>query len=79
MKEVGKVTHYYPKIGVAVVKLKAGLAKGDKIAIKGKTANFEQVVESMQVEHAAIEKAKKGQSVGLKVGQEVHEGDGVYK
>ncbi len=79
MKQVGKVTHYYPKIGVAVVKLKAGLSRGDKIAIKGKTANFEQVVESMQAEHAAIEKAKKGQSVGLKVSQEVREGDGVYK
>lgn len=79
MKQVGKVTHYYPKIGVAVVELKAGISVGDKITIKGGAVNFSQVVESMQAEHKPIEKAKKGQSVGLKVDQEVREGDAVYK
>jgi len=43
------------------------LKVGDKIKI-GKADPFvEQVVKSMQVEHDKIDKAKKGQEIGLKV------------
>lgn len=77
--EVGKVTHYFSKIGVAVVELKASLAVGDRIIIRGPTTDFEQVVESMQIEHKNIEKAEAGQSIGLKVNQRVREKDTVYK
>ncbi|MBS7659077.1 MAG: U32 family peptidase C-terminal domain-containing protein [Candidatus Bathyarchaeia archaeon] len=77
--EVGKVTHYFSKIGVAVVELKAPLAVGDRIIIRGPTTDFEQVVESMQIEHKNIEKAEAGQSIGLKVNQRVRERDIVYK
>ncbi|MEM1990844.1 MAG: U32 family peptidase C-terminal domain-containing protein, partial [Candidatus Bathyarchaeia archaeon] len=73
--EVGKVTHYFSKIGVAVVELKAPLAVGDRIIIRGPTTDFEQVVESMQIEHKNIEKAEAGQSIGLKVNQRVRERD----
>ena len=78
-KPIGKITHFYDKIGVAVVALDAGLKVGDKIKI-GKNDKFvEQEVKSMQVEHEKIEKAKKGQEVGLKVKKGVKNGDLVFK
>jgi len=76
---VGKVVHFYPKISVAVVEVQAEIRKGDRIAIRGKTTNFEQVVESMQIEHKPIEVAKPGQRIGLKVKERVREGDLVFK
>lgn len=78
-KPVGRVVHFYPKISVAVVELIDELRKGDKIVIRGKTTNFEQVVESMQIEHKPIEKANAGDSIGLKVIDRVREGDEVFK
>jgi putative protease len=52
---------------------------GDTIALKGPTTDFEQVVESMQIEHQNVQSAKAGQSIGLKVTQRVRENDMVYK
>ena len=78
-KLVGKVTHYYGKIGVAVVELEDELKLGDEISIEGKTTNFKQKVESMQIEHKPIEIARAGDSIGLKVNEKVREGDKVYK
>ena len=77
--EVGRITHFYPKISVAIVELKASLNIGDKILIKGATTNFEQTVESMQIEHKNIERAEAGQIIGLKVKDRVRENDKVYK
>ena len=77
--EVGRVTHYFSRIGVAVVELKAPLKLGDKILIRGATTNFEQTVESMQVEHKPVQEAGPGQSVGIKVKDRVREKDIVYK
>lgn len=77
-KQIGEITHFYPKINVAVVKLSGKLKKGDKIAIEGKN-NFEQTVESMQVEHKDIEEAKPKDDIGMKMDQEVREGDKVFK
>jgi translation elongation factor EF-1alpha len=77
--EVGHITHFFTKIGVAVVELTAPLAVGDRILIKGPTTDLEQVVESMQIEHENIERAEAGQSIGLKVKQRVRETDIVYK
>lgn len=78
--KVGKVTHYYDKIGVAVVELEAGLAVGDKIKfVRGGEDLFEQEVASMQMEHEKVETAKAGQTVGLKTDQEVKDGAEVYK
>lgn len=78
-KPVGKITHYFGNIGVAVVELSASLAVGDEIHIKGTTTDFEQGVGSMQVEHEARQKAGKGDAVGLKVKDRVRKGDVVYK
>ena len=77
--EVGRVTHFYPKISVAIVELKAPLNVGDKILIRGATTNFEQIVESMQIEHKNIERAEAGQIIGLKVKERVRENDKVYR
>ena len=78
-QEVGKVTHYYTKLGVGVVRLTSALKVGDKIRIKGATTDFEQIVESMQVEKDKIKEGKAGQSVGLEVKEQVRAKDVVYK
>jgi putative protease len=77
--KVGKITHYYDQIGVAVVELLADLTVGEKIKVSGKTHQFEMTVGSMQIEHEAIQTAKKGQVVGMKVEQPVKEGDEIYR
>jgi len=77
--EVGRITHFFSKISVAVIELTAALAVGDTIVVKGPTTDFEQVVESMQIEHKDVQRAEAGQSIGLKVAQRVREKDIVYK
>ncbi len=77
---VGKITHYFGKIKVGIIEItKAGLAVGDKIHVKGSTTDFEEEVKSMQIEHEKVEKAKKGDVIGLKIKEKVREGDEVYK
>ena len=77
--EVGHITHFFSKINVAVLELTAPLAVGDRILVKGPATDFEQAVESMQIEHANIPGAEAGQSVGLKMAEHVKERDVVYK
>ncbi|MDI6592008.1 MAG: hypothetical protein QME61_03695 [Patescibacteria group bacterium] len=78
-KLIGKVTHYFGNIEVAVVKLSSSLKVGDTIRIIGGETDFTQTVESMEIEHKKIKKAKAGDSIGLKVSQKVREGYKVYK
>lgn len=77
--KVGKITHYYDKIGVAVVELTASLAVGDTIKISGHGREFTQAVGSMQIEHESVKTAKKGQAIGLAVEREAKENDEVYR
>ena len=77
---IGEVIHYFSNISVAVMKLSAGLSVGDTIRIVGgEGTDFNQTVDSMEVDHKKIEKAKKGDEVGLKVNEKVREGYKVYK
>ena len=76
--KVGKIIHYYDKIGVAVVEILKPIKVGDTIKISGHDNEFTQTVASMQMEHEILETAKKGQSVGLKVDQAVKEGDELF-
>jgi len=76
---VGKVTHYYPRAGVAVVILEDHLAFGDMIHIKGLHDDFHQTVSSMEIDHETITEAGKGEDIGLKVTQRVHSGDAVFR
>lgn len=79
-KLIGKVTHYFPNIGVAVVNLSSQLSQGDGIRIVGgESTDFNQNVDSMQIDREVVKKAKKGDSVGLKVSEKVREGYQVYK
>ena len=77
--QIGHITHYFSKISVAIVELTAPLAVGDRILVKGPATDFEQVVDSMQIEHQNITRAEPGQSIGLKTAQHVKEKDVVYK
>ena len=79
LKEVGTVTHFFAKISVAVIELKAPVSVGDKILIKGPTTNLEQKINSMEIEHEKVERAETGQSIGMKVDDRVRERDSVYK
>jgi len=74
MKPIGKVTHYYDKAGVAIVELQDTLKVGERIRIERGENSFEQKVSSMQVEYKPVEKAEKGDSVGVKVDQKAKEG-----
>lgn len=79
-KLVGKISHYFSKIGVAIIDLVDSLKKGDTIKIKGsQDKEFTQVIDSMEVEHQQVDEAKKGDSVGIKIDEKVKEGYQVYK
>jgi translation elongation factor EF-1alpha len=77
-KPIGKVTHYFDNIGVAVLNLTGTLKVGDEIHLVGHGADFTQKVDSMQVEHEQIKKAKKGDDVGLKVAEKAKPGTQVF-
>jgi len=77
-KLIGQITHYFDHIGVAVIHLQSELKVGETIHLVGHGADFTQAVDSLQVEHAQIEVAKKGDDVGLKVSAKVKPGTEVY-
>jgi len=77
--KVGKVIHYYDNIGVAILELGATLKVGDRIKFEGHGADFEQGVDSLQIDHKQVESASKGKVVGLKTEQKVKEGTEVQK
>lgn len=77
-KEVGKVSSYFSHVGVAAIKLSRVLKVGDKIHIKGHTTDFEQKVDSMQIEKKTVAKAKKGDHIGIKVPEKVRPSDTVF-
>jgi len=76
---VGIITHYFPHVMAAVIKLKAGLAVGDVIKVKGHTTDFTQTISSMQIDHVPVNQAKKGQEIGLLADSRVRQHDIVYK
>ena len=79
-KLIGKVSHYFSQIGVAVIELSGSLSIGDTVRIVGGEAtDFEQTIDSMEMEHEKIEKAKKGDAIGTKVKEKVREGYKVFK
>ena len=76
---IGKITHYFGNIGVAVIELTNTLSVGDTIRIVGGETDFTQTVESMEIEHQKVNEAKSGDSIGMKVSQKVREEYKVYK
>jgi hypothetical protein len=77
--EIGSIIHYFSKINVALVELSLPLSVGEHILIKGPSTDFEQTVESIQVERKSIQRAEGGQSVGLKLIQLARVKDVVFK
>ena len=77
-KEIGRVSTYFSHVGVAAIKLSGALKVGDKIHVKGHTTDFEVVVKSIQIEGKSINKAKKGDHVGIKVLEKVRPNDAVF-
>jgi translation elongation factor EF-1alpha len=78
--EVGVVTHYFGKIGVAAVRVTAGeITVGDTIHIKGHTTDLTQTIASIQMEHGSVPSARTGDEVGIKVAAAAREHDAVYK
>ena len=78
-KEIGRITHYFDHISVAVVELSSAIRQGDQIQIKGGTTDVTQRAASMQVNHLPVSVAQAGESIGLKVAGKVREGDRVFK
>ena len=79
LREVGRVSHFFTKINVAIVEVKDTISVGDRIFIKGPTTDLEQTVDSMEIEHQKVQRAEAGQSIGMKVNARVREKDVVYK
>ncbi len=76
---IGQVTHYFKRIGVAVLELSGGLKVGDVVHILGHSTDFTQPVESMEIEHQKVQSVGPGADVALKVIERVRKGDAVYK
>ena len=78
-KLIGRISHYFSNIEVGVIDLDDKLKVGDNIRIVGGETDFNQAVDSMEIEREKVSEAKKGDSVGFKVNQKVREGYKVYK
>jgi putative protease len=76
---IGKVTHYYPRVGVAAVILSDHLERGERIHILGPHDDIHQTVTSMELDHIEIDEADPGQDIGIRVSERVHAGDLVYR
>jgi putative protease len=78
--KVGKVSHYYDKLSVAIIDLDGTLSVGDNVKfVRGGEDLFEQKVESIQIEHDKKDTAGKGDVIGLKTQEAVKEGTEVFK
>lgn len=75
---IGKVTHWYDKLGVAVVKLNSALKVGDQIKVKRGDEEFTDTVDSMQLDHKPVDSGKKGDEVAVKVSKQAKEGAEIY-
>jgi hypothetical protein len=78
-KLIGSITHYFPHVQAAVIKLKGPLTMGDTVKIKGHTTDLTQTITSMQIDRVDISNAKKGDEIGLQVSSRVRQGDKAYK
>jgi putative protease len=77
--EVGRVEHYFGRIGVVGIGLTARVAIGDTIHVKGHTTDLVRAVESMQIDNEAVEEAGAGDAVGIVVGERCRAGDHVFR
>lgn len=76
---VGKITHFYNHISVAVMELTGELKTGDVIHVIGHSTDFEQRISSMEIEHQKVQSVGPGKEVALQVKEPVRKGDTVFK
>ena len=76
---IGKITHYFDHIGVAVIELSSPLSVGDNVRVVGGETDFTQQIESIEHDHKKIDKAMPGDSIGIAIGQKVRDGYRVYR
>ena len=76
---IGKVTHFFGKIGVAVIALDSTIKVGDTVHIIGNTSDFQQEVTSLQIDHRQVESADAGEEVAMKVFRRVWKRDQIFK
>ena len=77
-KPIGRVTHFYAQIKVAIVRFNRPVAIGTELHFRGAHTDFKDKATSMQYDHLAIQTAPKGKEVGVKVKKRVREGDQIY-
>ncbi|MHA1207384.1 MAG: EF-Tu/IF-2/RF-3 family GTPase [Candidatus Hodarchaeales archaeon] len=78
-KQIGTVSNYFDRVGVAAIKLTGGLKVGDTIRLVGGEVDAEEKVKSMQIQHEKVDSAKKGDEIGIKIGAKVRKGYKVFK
>ncbi|MCX6750450.1 MAG: translation elongation factor-like protein [Candidatus Pacearchaeota archaeon] len=78
-KEIGEVSNYFDHVEVAAIKLTAPLKVGDRVKFKGGEVEFEQDVDSMQIDRKPVQAAKKGDEIGIKVVGKVRKDYKVFK
>ena len=75
---VGKVSNFFAKINVAAIKVTDGVIKvGDTLHFKGQATDFEDTVSRIESENQAVDEAKPGDEIGVKVKERVREHDSV--
>lgn len=77
-KPIGTVTHWYDKVGVAVIKLKNKLKKGDTIKVKKGAEEFEDTITSIQIDHADVDSAGKGDEAAVKLSRRAKDGADIF-
>ena len=78
--KVGEVFHYFPRPGVAAIRVTDAEVKvGETLLFQGPSTNFDQVVDSLEVDKVKVDRVGPGQSVGIKVRDRARPGDYVYK
>jgi translation elongation factor EF-1alpha len=76
---VGKITHYFPNIGVAAATLTGELKVGDQVRVHGHTTDFTVAIDSLEIEHKQVDRAGAGDNVAFKVSEKARPGDQVYR
>ena len=77
-KKIGTVTHYFDKIGVAVLELTGKIKLEDQIKLVKGEEEFTQTVESIQIDQKEVKSGKKGDDIALKTKEPVKPGTQVF-
>ena len=78
-EQIGRVSAYFSKIGVAAIELTATLTVGESIRVKGTTTDFVIEVTSMQIDRAAVDSAGAGDGIGVQVPEKARKNDAVFR